>query len=58
MDYEQDNIPSIGIDSSIMEGIKMMMDNGKDSIYVKDDNEIILGLLNLKDLNRDIANNI
>jgi osmoprotectant transport system ATP-binding protein len=58
IDYEQEDIPSIGVDSSIMEGIKMMMDNGRDSIYVKDDNEIILGMLNLKDLNRDITNNL
>lgn len=49
---------SIGVNSSVMEGIKIMIDNGRDSICVKDNNEIIIGNLNLKDLNRDILNKI
>lgn len=54
--YQREGIPSIGINLSVMEGIKTMLDNGSDSIYVKDNNEIIVGILNLKDLNRDIMN--
>lgn len=58
MNYQGEIKLSIGVNSSVMEGIKIMIDNGRDSICVKDNNEIIIGILNLKDLNRDILNKI
>lgn len=58
VNYEGEEIPSVGVNSSVMEGIKMMLDNGTDIIQVKDNNEIIIGRLNLKELNRDILNKI